>query len=166
VIELSKLRRVESDSAADFAINAQCHLAVFEGDNRSPDYDDEIYPSPSMRGRAERSVRPDQWHHEAIVLASSQLMRRSDRAAELWTAEDWDIVVLDEAHHARRKSPGAAREHGTNSLLRLMRRLKGKTKGLLLLTATPMQVHPVEVWDLLNLLGLPPEWTDTAFVPV
>jgi hypothetical protein len=47
-----------------------------------------------------------------------------------------------------------------------MRRLKGKTKGLLLLTATPMQVHPVEVWDLLNLLGLPPEWTDTAFVPV
>lgn len=42
--------------------------------------------------------------------------------------------------------------------------LRGKTKGLVLLTATPLQVHPVEVWDLLNLLGMPPEWTDQAFV--
>ena len=23
------------------------------------------------------------------------------------------------------------------------------------MTATPMQVHPVEMWDLLNLLGVP-----------
>ena len=27
-----------------------------------------------------------------------------------------------------------------------------------------MQVHPIEVWDLLNLLELPPEWTATAFL--
>ena len=27
-----------------------------------------------------------------------------------------------------------------------------------------MQVHPVEVWDLLDLLGLPPEWTEEAFL--
>lgn len=122
------------------------------------------YPSPSMRANPERDVEPDQWHKEPIVLASSQLMRRSDRAAELLSAKDWDLVVLDEAHHARRKSPGSSREHGTNSLLRLMRRLKDKTKGLILLTATPMQVHPVEVWDLLNLLGLPAEWSDSAFL--
>ena len=34
----------------------------------------------------------------------------------------------------------------------------------MLLTATPMQVHPIEVWDLLNLLGLPAEWTAPAFL--
>ncbi len=45
-----------------------------------------------------------------------------------------------------------------------MRGLKAKTGGLLLLTATPMQVHPAEVWDLLDLLGLPPEWTEAAFL--
>ena len=39
-----------------------------------------------------------------------------------------------------------------------MQGLKDRTEGLVLLTATPMQVHPIEVWDLLNLLGLPPEW--------
>jgi SNF2 family DNA or RNA helicase len=122
------------------------------------------YPSPSMRGREERLVSRDGWHREPIVLASSQLMRRVDRASELLNAEDWDLVILDEAHHARRRSPGARKEHGVNSLLRLMRSLKEKTKGLVLLTATPMQVHPVEVWDLLNLLGLPPEWSDGAFL--
>ncbi len=36
--------------------------------------------------------------------------------------------------------------------------LKEKARSLILLTATPMQVHPAEIWDLLNLLGLPPRW--------
>ena len=74
-------------------------------------------------------------------------------------AEPWDLIVLDEAHHARRRGAGSAQEKGPNALLGLMRKLKDRTQGLVLLTATPMQVHPVEVWDLLSLLGLPPEWT-------
>jgi hypothetical protein len=45
-----------------------------------------------------------------------------------------------------------------------MRALKERAQGLVLLTATPMQVHPVEVFDLLSLLGLPPEWTEQAFL--
>jgi hypothetical protein len=47
-------------------------------------------------------------------------MRRRDRAADLLLADDWDLVVLDEAHHARRKSPGTPPEGGPNQLLRLM----------------------------------------------
>jgi len=39
-----------------------------------------------------------------------------------------------------------------------MRKLQAKSRSLLLLTATPMQVHPVELWDLIDLLGLPDEW--------
>ena len=27
-----------------------------------------------------------------------------------------------------------------------------------------MQVHPIEVWDLLFLLGLPPQWQEQPFV--
>ena len=72
--------------------------------------------------------------------------------------------MLDEAHHARRRAAGAAQEGGPNALLALMRALRERTQGLVLLTATPMQVHPVEVWDLLDLLGLPPEWTAEAFL--
>ena len=123
------------------------------------------YPSPAWHGRDERVVDPQRWHREPVVIASSQLMRRRDRAAELLEeAEPWDLVVLDEAHHARRRGAGSQQEGGPNALLRLMLRLKERAHGLVLLTATPMQVHPVEVWDLLNLLGLPPEWTDKAFL--
>ena len=91
-------------------------------------------------------------------------MRRKDRAAVLLDAEPWDLIVLDEAHHARRRAAGSPQEGGPNALLRLMRDLKTRTQGLVLLTATPMQVHPIEVWDLLDLLGLPPEWTAPAFL--
>ena len=124
------------------------------------------YPSPALREKHEREADRDGWHKEPVVIASSHLMRRHERAAVLLEAEPWDLVVLDEAHHARRRAAGAAREGAgePNALLRLMRALKDRTQGLILLTATPMQVHPVEVWDLLNLLGLPPEWTADAFL--
>ena len=125
----------------------------------------EWYESPALRGKNVKSVDPDKWHDEPLVLASSQLMRRTERAREIIDqAVPWDLVILDEAHHARRKSPGATKDRGANALLRLMLGLRGKTQGLVLLTATPLQVHPVEVWDLLNLLGMPPEWTGQAFV--
>ena len=48
-------------------------------------------------------------------------------------------------------------------MMQLMQQLQSRTKGLLLLTATPMQVSPLEVWDLLDLLGLPPQWTEETF---
>ena len=123
------------------------------------------YPSPALRGRHRVEAARQHWHEEPAVIASSHLMRRRDRAAILLEdAEPWDLVVLDEAHHARRRAAGAPQEGGPNALLRLMRGLEGRTQGLVLLTATPMQVHPVEVWDLLHLLGLPSEWTAEAFL--
>ena len=112
-----------------------------------------------------RAVASDRWHQEPVVLTSSHLMRRKERqVALLEDATPWDLIVLDEAHHARRRGAGGPAESGANQLLRLMRRLKDRTEGLVLLTATPMQVHPVELWDLLDLLGLPSEWTPDAFV--
>ena len=123
------------------------------------------YPSPALRGRHRAEAGRHRWHEEPAVIASSHLMRRHERAAVLLEdAAPWDLVVLDEAHHARRRAAGAPQEGGPNALLRLMRGLEGRTQGLVLLTATPMQVHPVEVWDLLDLLGLPPEWSAEAFL--
>ena len=123
------------------------------------------HPSPALRGRHVRPVASDGWHQEPVVIASSYLMRRSDRRqALLEDAEPWDLIVLDEAHHARRRGAAGASDGASNTLLRLMEGLKDRTKGLVLLTATPMQVRPGELWDLLQLLGLPPEWTPAEFV--
>lgn len=122
------------------------------------------YPSPARRHDAEREVSRDEWHKEPFVIMSSHLARRRDRQSELLSAEKWDLIVVDEAHHARRRGAGATQDNRPNALLRLLRGLKDNTDGLLLLTATPMQVHPVELWDLLSLLGMPSEWTEAAFV--
>ena len=73
----------------------------------------------------------------------------------------WDLVILDEAHHARRQSP-QNRKQTTNRLLQLMQQLEEKSReaklsrreSLLLLSATPMQINTIEVFDLLQLLGL------------
>ena len=122
------------------------------------------HPTPVMSGDVERRVGRDQWHREPAVIASSQLVRRAERAEALLDAEPWDLVVLDEAHHARRRGAGTGEEDRPNALLSLMRELKDRAQGLVLLTATPMQVDPVEVWDLLSLLGIPAEWTAERFL--
>ena len=123
-------------------------------------------PNPEQPAKT-RAVGPGRWHLEDVVIASSHLMRRRERQATiLEEARKWDLVVLDEAHHARRRGAGGPGDKGPNELLRLMRgvRDRGLADGLILLTATPMQVHPVEFWDLLDLLGLPLEWSAEAFV--
>jgi hypothetical protein len=80
------------------------------------------YPSPALEGRAERKVARDAWHREPFVLTSSFLMRRRDRAREvLEDAEPWDLVVVDEAHHARRRAGGTGSDDRPNLMLRLLR---------------------------------------------
>lgn len=113
-----------------------------------------------------RPVGRDAWTAEPFVLVSSHLMRRRNRHKDLLEAEPYDLVVLDEAHHARTRrennSSGGERLR-PNTLMQLMQQLRQRTNGLLLLTATPMLVSELEVWDLLALLGMPPEWTEEAF---
>jgi len=122
-------------------------------------------PCPSMGQEPMRTIDRARWHQEPCIIVSSQLMRRADRASELVEhAAGWDLIVLDEAHHARRRAGGLGSDERPNQLLRLMRQLRQRTRGLVLLTATPMQVSPVEVWDLLDLLGLPREWTLDQFL--
>ena len=124
------------------------------------------YPSPALQDANERDVGRDDWHKAPAVIVSSHLMRRSDRARSLLDqAEPWDLIVVDEAHHARRRELGGSRRaQRPNAMLGLLQAISQRTQGLVLLTATPMQVHPVEVWDLLALLDLPPEWTQERFL--
>ena len=106
---------------------------------------------------------PESLTEEPLLLVSSQLAKRKERRGEFLDGPDWDLVVVDEAHHARRKGFRDPNRR-PNRLLELLegvdggRGLAAKTKGLLLLTATPMQVHPLEVWDLLVQLDVPGRW--------
>ncbi|MFC7198927.1 helicase-related protein [Halospeciosus flavus] len=60
----------------------------------------------------------------------------------------WDAVIVDEAHNARLGS----------SFYSLLERLREHTQTYYLLTATPMQLHAGELYDLMSLLDLPGDW--------
>ena len=103
------------------------------------------------------TITGNPWNQQNLILASSHLVRRKERMQELLDSEAWDLIVLDEAHHARRKSP-QNRKETPNRLLELMDRLRSITQALLLLSATPMQIDAIEMFDLLKLIGLEGLW--------
>ena len=113
----------------------------------------------STTSRSRCPWRPNLWDTCDVLLASSQLAKRSDRRKEVLAARPWDLLVVDEAHHARRKD-FLQPTYRPNRLLSLLNDLKERDKyaGLLLLTATPMQINPLEVWDLLTVLGMGGRW--------
>jgi len=104
-------------------------------------------------GEKKKALNP--WETD-LLLCSSQLIKRQDRQNEILRV-NWDLIIVDEAHHARRRNP-QKREDTPNRLLSLLRQLKEKTKSFLLLSATPMQLDPIELFDLLQLLGLKGAW--------
>jgi SNF2 family DNA or RNA helicase len=97
------------------------------------------------------------WNSHPCIIASSQLAKRRDKQDQLIDAGPWDLVLIDEAHHARRKE-FLTHSYRPNRLLELLTRLRTRTKCLLFLTATPMQLNQVEMWDLLNMLGMGGKW--------
>lgn len=102
------------------------------------------------------------WSAFPIVLASSHLARRRDRRKQLLNAGPWDVVLVDEAHHARRR--GSKATDTPNSLLALLLEMRDRQmwQALYLASATPMQMHPHEPWDLIALLGLKGKWGEAA----
>jgi hypothetical protein len=87
----------------------------------------------------------------------------------------YTCVIVDEAHRARRRkvpkvdaSPDEVDERAEpNKLMAFLRQVGERTKSMLLATATPVQLHPVEAWDLLEILshgndGVLGGWTRTS----
>ena len=130
------------------------------GGNRKVQMDDltaDAWQNTLSAGKSHEGRAPNNWTKNTPVIVSSHLARRKEYLQPI-TAAEWDVVVLDEAHYARQTNPNNPKKHSPNNMLRLMRNLQGRTVDLILLTATPMQLHPVELYDLLALLGMPQKW--------
>ncbi len=97
------------------------------------------------------------WDAFDMMIASSQLAKRRERQGQVTSARSWDLVMVDEAHHARRRD-FLQPIYRPNRLLELLTSPDFQARAILLMTATPMQVHPLEVWDLLRVLGLGGKW--------
>lgn len=90
-----------------------------------------------------------------VLIASSHLARRVEHHELVLAAGPYDLVILDEAHHARRTHFNDE-DYRPGRLLQLLDKItqSGAAKAIWLLTATPMQLHPVELRDLLLHAGL------------
>jgi SNF2 family DNA or RNA helicase len=90
--------------------------------------------------------------YDNLIICSLQFAR-NPKYIELLSQISWDIVIFDEAHHLRRylqnKKTGNYRE--TLNYI-LARNLSQTTESLLLLTATPLQLHSFELYSLIELI--------------
>lgn len=97
-----------------------------------------------------------------IALISQGLVIRNQEVGEFLLSREWELVIADEAHRARRRKIPKLEESGThmqnisteaNKLYAFLFRIASKTRSMLLSTATPVQLHPIEGWDLLRILA-------------
>ena len=92
-----------------------------------------------------------------IGIISQGLVARRTKGAKYLLQKHYACVVLDEAHRARRRNIDKdADKHRAvpNFLLQFINEISSKTKSLLLATATPVQINTIEVFDLVNALGI------------
>jgi superfamily II DNA or RNA helicase len=76
--------------------------------------------------------------------------------AELLKTLSFECIIVDESHNARRQNLGPGRDAekpDPNNLLAYLYEMSTRTKSMLLATATPVQLRPVEAWDLLDILS-------------
>jgi SNF2 family DNA or RNA helicase len=88
-------------------------------------------------------------YRESVLCSSGWIA--NPKWAELCVAVDWDLIIMDEAHHARRHRSGE-----TTRLYRLIRDLAEPRyfarRAMLFLTATPMQLDTHELYSLVELI--------------
>jgi superfamily II DNA or RNA helicase len=93
-----------------------------------------------------------------VGIVSQGLVSRRTEAFELLLQKEYECVILDEAHRARRRNPTKdpdTHKADPNYLLQFLNEVTYRTKSMLLATATPVQVNTIEAYDLINALSLP-----------
>ena len=83
---------------------------------------------------------------DQLVLCSTALLAGSSKRLQQATRADWDLLVVDEAHHLEWSESEASQEYLA------IETIAQETEGLLLLTATPEQLGPESHFARLRLL--------------
>jgi ATP-dependent helicase HepA len=102
----------------------------------------------AQRCEAIQEHQPDDnpFHSEQLVLCSLAFLTASSMHFEQALAGDWDLLVVDEAHHLQWSPQQVGHEY------RMVEQLASHTPGVLLLTATPEQLGRASHFARLRLL--------------
>jgi superfamily II DNA/RNA helicase len=91
-----------------------------------------------------------------IGIISQGLITSGSETVEYLKSMKFECIVIDEAHRARRRKindQSIFEKADPNNLMRFLWEMSPRTKSMLLATATPVQLHPIEAWDLLKILA-------------
>lgn len=126
------------------------------------------YPSEGARslGKCPRRIG---------LVSQGLVVRGQSESVSQLLGRRYACVIVDESHRARRrkvpkvdaKAEEIDEKADPNKLMAFLRLIGAKTKSMLLATATPVQLHPVEAWDLLHILshgndGVLGGWTQSS----
>ncbi len=92
----------------------------------------------------------------SAVLSAGRSRYNGALSAEL-LKQHFSCVLWDEAHKIRRynvREPQVWQQAQMNLLYEWGMQLAARTKTMILATATPVQLHPIELWDLLAVLNV------------
>ena len=109
------------------------------------------------------------------LVSQGLVVRGLPEALQQLLSRRYTCVIVDEAHRARRRkvpkvdatAEDVDERAEPNKLMAFLKEMGPRTKSMLLATATPVQLHPVEAWDLLDILsqgndGVLGGWTRTS----
>ncbi|MEO7423806.1 MAG: phospholipase D-like domain-containing anti-phage protein [Fibrobacteria bacterium] len=118
------------------------------------DENDLEYPSEGVKslGKCPRRIG---------LVSQGLIVRGSPETLSVLLSRKYTCVIVDESHRARRRELPKVdagddeinKRAEPNKLMAFLRDIGFKTKSMLLATATPVQLHPVEAWDLLHILS-------------
>ena len=97
----------------------------------------------SLEGLRQGIGNPAEWENPQNLLASAKLARLLDNYSVGSGHGLFDLVIIDEAHYLRNSETAGHK---------LGRLLRDASKHLLLLTATPVQTHSKNLYNLLRLI--------------
>lgn len=91
------------------------------------------------------------------VVTSAPLSARNQALVEQLLEKRFSCVIWDEAHKIRRGNLSANNVYSPPEkklLYKFAEQIAGRARTVLLATATPVQLHPMELWDLLYILSI------------
>ncbi|MFX0004649.1 MAG: SNF2-related protein, partial [Candidatus Hermodarchaeota archaeon] len=92
------------------------------------------------------------FYYDNLIICSLQFARNK-KYIEFLSSVSWDIVIFDEAHHLRRYLINAITGNYRETLnYELAKSLSFNSESMLLLTATPLQLHSFELFSLIELI--------------
>ena len=91
-----------------------------------------------------------------VGILSQGLIVRGGEIVEHLLSQEYECVIVDECHRARRRNLKRDCENDPiqpNNVMDFLFKISPRTNNMMLATATPVQLYPIEAFDLLTILN-------------